>query len=153
MPISKGFTLVEVLISVMIFSFGALGLITLQIKATQTSQHQFLQAKAAVFLQDMAERLRSNREAARNHLWNDKEAGTVDCITKACSNKEMLTHDYQQWITQVKNELPQASFSAKLKSNVYTLTLYWNSPINETPCDKNTKSKALNNCLTIEVLL
>ena len=153
MPKSKGFTLVEVLISLVIFSFGALGLITLQIKATQSSQHQFLQAKAAVFLQDMTERLRSNREAAKEHLWNDNDATPVDCIAKSCSNKEMLTHDYQQWITQVKNELPQASFSSKLKNDVYTLSLYWNSPINEASCNKNIKNKTLNNCLAMEVQL
>ena len=153
MPISKGFTLVEVLISVVIFSFGALGLISLQIKASQTSQHQFLQAKANVLLQDMAESLRSNLEAARNHVWNEQKANAIDCITQTCSDKEMLIHDFQQWITRAKNELPQASFTPKLQSDVYTLTLYWNSPVNETSCVENKKKLTLNNCLTTEVQL
>jgi type IV pilus assembly protein PilV len=59
----KGFTLLEVLISLFILSYGLLSMAGMQLSALQHSQDAYLRSVATVQLNSMLERLRANSSA------------------------------------------------------------------------------------------
>lgn len=60
-----GFGLIEVLVTLIIVAVGLLGLAGLQTRAQQAELEAYQRAQALVLLQDIAHRIRSNRQAAR----------------------------------------------------------------------------------------
>lgn len=60
----SGFTLLEVLVSLAILVFGLLGLIGLQARAQVGTFESYQRGQALVLVQDMADRLATNRKAA-----------------------------------------------------------------------------------------
>lgn len=57
---SSGFTLIEVMIAILILSFGVLGLAGLQARAMTAETESFSRAQALLLLQDMTTRLAAN---------------------------------------------------------------------------------------------
>jgi len=53
----KGFTLLEVLVAVLILSFGLLGVAAMQLKAVQSAHVSYQRSLASIAAQDMEERL------------------------------------------------------------------------------------------------
>lgn len=62
--ISRGFTLLEVLITMIVLAVGMLGLANLQSKIHITEIEAYQRAHAVLLLQDMVDRINSNRDAA-----------------------------------------------------------------------------------------
>lgn len=58
----SGFTLIEVLVSVVVLSFGVLGLVGVQAFALQSTREARLQAQAANLAREMAEMMRGNNQ-------------------------------------------------------------------------------------------
>jgi type IV pilus assembly protein PilV len=61
----SGFSLIEVLITIVILSFGLLGLAALQAKTQIAEGESFQRAQALLLVQDMADRISANRLNAR----------------------------------------------------------------------------------------
>lgn len=59
-----GFTLLEVLISLVIVALGLLGLAGLQIRMQQAELESYQRSQAVIFLHDMVERIRTNKATA-----------------------------------------------------------------------------------------
>src|ERR671934_475920 len=59
-----GFTLIEVLISLLIVTLGLLGLAGMQAVAQRAEMESYQRAQALVLVQDMVDRLNSNRKVA-----------------------------------------------------------------------------------------
>lgn len=64
----RGFTLLEVLITMVILAFGLLGLVNLQGKLHLTESEAYQRAQAVVLLQDMSNRIRSNYSQAASYV-------------------------------------------------------------------------------------
>src|SRR4051812_34767512 len=60
----KGFTMIEVLVSLFIVTLGLLGLAALQAKAQQAELESYQRAQALVLVQDMVDRINANRKTA-----------------------------------------------------------------------------------------
>lgn len=60
-----GFGLIEVLVTLIVIAVGLLGLAGLQTRAQQAELEAYQRAQALVLVQDIAHRIRSNRQAAR----------------------------------------------------------------------------------------
>jgi len=151
---NHGFTLLEVLISLVIFSLGALSLITLQIKTTQASHQAHLNTLAMSLLQDMAGRIRSNHISAKaGHYLKTNTTTTTDCSESNCSPTQIAQYDKQVWLQRIKNTLPKAKTKIQLKDNQYTLTLYWHSQTAYRVCAENNADSKGFSCETIRVNL
>ncbi|MGJ7556569.1 type IV pilus modification protein PilV [Variovorax sp. RB3P1] len=59
-----GFTLVEVLVSIVVLSFGLLGMVGLQAASLQANRDARLQSTAVVLARELAEMMRGNKEQA-----------------------------------------------------------------------------------------
>jgi type IV pilus assembly protein PilV len=65
---ARGFTLLEVLVSLVILVFGLLGLIGLQARAQVATFESYQRGQAMILVQDMADRLATNRRAAQCYV-------------------------------------------------------------------------------------
>lgn len=73
----QGFTLLEVLITLVILAFGLLGLANLQTKLHMTEMEAYQRAQAIVLLQDFANRLQANGTNAAAYI-TDADGDGVD---------------------------------------------------------------------------
>jgi type IV pilus assembly protein PilV len=104
----RGVSLIEVLIAVLIFSIGLIGLASLMMMAAR-SNHAAYQRTQVTFLADgMADRMRSNPLGLWNGSYNEKKypvSGSTDCERAACSPASLATRDKQVWSDLLKTSL------------------------------------------------
>jgi len=118
-----GFSLLEVLISIIILSFGLLGMVGLQAAAIQANRDARLQSSALGLARELAEMMRGNKDIAlltsgNPYIGNftsplaaaspsyclNMASGTTRCAsTTAIANAQMT-----EWLARVDAELPGA---------------------------------------------
>lgn len=94
-----GFSLIEILISVLVFSVGVLGLGGLQIASLKGSNNAHYRTTASVLAMDLADRMRSNLNAvSAGHYGEAVSCSTVSrlCRSSACSIEELAIFDLQE---------------------------------------------------------
>lgn len=119
----KGFSLLEVLISIIILSFGLLGMVGLQAAALQANRDARLQSTAISLARELAEMMRGNKDVGLASSANpyvgdftspltpttesyclNVATGTTACASNAAIADAQMT----EWLSRVKNELPGA---------------------------------------------
>lgn len=118
----QGFSLLEVLVSIVILTFGILGAVGLQATSLQASREARLQSNAVRLADEIAELMRANHQsaiktdAAQNPYLIDIAAAssTEDAITcglpqsasTPCSGTGIGTRDIRDWLSRLNAELP-----------------------------------------------
>ncbi|MCW8825654.1 MAG: type IV pilus modification protein PilV [Gammaproteobacteria bacterium] len=76
----SGFTLIEIMVTMVVMSIGFLGLAGLQATALRSNSGASLQTVAVIYANDMAERIRANPSAVTNNQFlNVDSTATIDC--------------------------------------------------------------------------
>ncbi|NOQ77116.1 MAG: type IV pilus modification protein PilV [Methylococcaceae bacterium] len=134
---NKGFTLLEVLITVIILAVGLLGLAGLQVKSMRNNLSSEHRSQAALLAYDMADRIRSNQKQAKlgnasryvGNIPTAASAAALGCNTlaTACSWSSIAEVDLAEWQNTLTNTLPGASASGAISSldGVFTITVNW----------------------------
>ena len=135
---AAGFTLIEVLISVLVMSIGLLGLASLQATSLRFNSDSSAQTQAAYLTSDMADRMRANVSRAADYPGKAAGANASCYTTAGCSPDEMAANDIQEW-NQALATLPagQGTITA-LGGGLYTITVMWDeqrSGATGTNCD------------------
>ncbi len=121
----SGFSLIEVLISIIVLSFGVLGMVGMQAAALQANREARLQSTAVVLGRELAELMRANKDianlttsATNPYLGSFSTPLTATapnyCLnvatsTTACANATAVASaEMTEWLTRVDNELPGA---------------------------------------------
>ncbi|MDH5445375.1 MAG: type IV pilus modification protein PilV [Gammaproteobacteria bacterium] len=143
---SKGFTLIEAMVTLLIFSAGLLGLAGMQMSGMQNSNSALLHTLAIQQTYDMAERIRANFERIRKDIANgsdydDLSIETVTCITDAntaCVDVSIAHSDFEAWYNTTNSTLPSGSGkvegstinvgSAGVPTKEYIITVTWVQP-------------------------
>jgi type IV pilus assembly protein PilV len=118
----RGFSMVEVLISILVLTFGMLGMVGMQAAALHANREARLQSTAAVLARELADMIRGNKSvgvlATSNPYLGDFStslvygtpsyclavaASTTCADTTAIANAEMT-----EWLARVDAELPGA---------------------------------------------
>ena len=126
-PIYKdaGFSLIEVLVSIVVLSFGMLGMVGMQAAALQSNREARLQSSAVTLGRELVELMRGNRaiallatSATNPYLgsFSTPLAATAPsyCLnvatsTPACTNPTVIASaQMTEWLTRVDSELPGA---------------------------------------------
>jgi type IV pilus assembly protein PilV len=81
---SQGFSLIEVLVTIIILLIGLLGLAGLQGRALTSQMESYQRAQALVLLKDMADRLDANRKNAASYI-TTSPLGTGGTYTATCN--------------------------------------------------------------------
>ena len=110
--LKRGFSLIEVLVTLVILMFGLLGIAGLMAKGQRASFEGFQRQQALSLANDMAERIRNNRRQTDLYTtgatiahpvglgakYNDVLIGnTVNCAHAQCSNLELANYDIGMW--------------------------------------------------------
>ena len=107
---TAGFTLIEILITLLILSIGLLGLAGLQTKGLQFDQVAYMRSQAAIKADDIADRMRANVLEAQAGIY-DIPHGTpatsdADCAANVCDSVTMTDFDKTKWKTALAATLP-----------------------------------------------
>lgn len=120
---THGFSLLEVLISIIILSFGLLGMVGLQAAALQANRDARLQSTASSLARELAEMMRGNKDVGLlttgNPYLGDFTSPVTPttasyCLnvgtgTTACaSNTAIADAQMTEWLSRIKSELPGA---------------------------------------------
>lgn len=107
----QGFTLLEVLISLVILAVGLLGLAGLQSVSVINNHGSLMRSEASLLSYDILDRMRANRDQAlttNQYLsgFGDSASAYTACGTSCSSNAALASHDLSQWKTDVAAQLP-----------------------------------------------
>lgn len=119
---SKGFTLLEVLVALVVISVGALGIAAMQasaISSTHSSQQESMLASEARSISDAM--------AANSTYWgggnapatiavassvlsdSTLEGYSLNCSTGTCSGPQLAAYDLKQWGQELNSQVPGAA--------------------------------------------
>lgn len=116
-----GFTLVEVLVTMVILSVGLLGIAALHTASLRNSLDSALRSQASALAADIADRMRGNRDAAL--------AGNYDIAIGATrtvvAGSPLVDRDLNGWKTQLALILPGGEGSIVRAGDVFTITVEW----------------------------
>ena len=108
---ADGFTLLEVLVAVLVFSFGLLGIAGLMTISVRNNHNGYLRSQANFLAENMVDRMRANPVA----LWAGTYAGTpaqgtFDCtLGSPCGFNQLATYDMQEWANSLAQALPNGA--------------------------------------------
>ena len=101
----RGFSLLEVLVSVVIMSVGILGVVGMQILSLQQNRSSLFRSEALLLAGGMLDRMRANRgqEYAESEF-ADGPPSASDCMANPCSAAAMANFDIAQWKCLINSE-------------------------------------------------
>lgn len=108
---SRGFTLLEVLIAVLVFSLGLLGVAGLMVLSVRTNHSAYLRTQASFLAESMADRIRSSVGRTRDYNGDYPVSGSGgdDCRDSPCTPDALVARDRQAWSQQLTTFLPSNS--------------------------------------------
>lgn len=105
-PGSKGFTLIEVLVTLVVISIGLLGLGRLQGFGLAMSSSSHLRLKATYKAYELADRMRANQGALASYL-NSSGSQVTSCTQAAgCGPSQLAQNDLYEWTSDLARQLP-----------------------------------------------
>ena len=117
MPKSRGFTLIEILVAVLVLALGLIGLAALQATGIKNVQTAYNRSQAIHLAQDMADRIRANTSAAAVYADVDNNGpdvgqsplpgGTnVSACLSSCTVQQLAQNDVYHWKQAIDSALP-----------------------------------------------
>lgn len=115
---NRGFTLLEVMITLIVFAVGLLGVAGLQMMSLRLISDSYYRTIAAIQVNDMIDRMRANNPMVRlgidspynlnctNIDCSLKEVHHPTCFTTGCTPKEMAEEDIYEWLYNISELLP-----------------------------------------------
>ena len=104
----RGFSLLEVLIALLIFSLGLLGLAGLMVVSVKTNHSAYLRTQASFLAQSMADRMRANIGQINDYAgdYDSSTTGGDTCEDSSCTPDELVARDKAVWSQQLVDSLP-----------------------------------------------
>ncbi len=102
---SKGFSIVEVMVAVLVLAIGILGIAGLQLTGVKNNHSAYLRSQATLFAYDMIDRARANPVAYAAGLYN-RPASAIDAncaTTTGCTPAAMAGNDMYEWTSAAYN--------------------------------------------------
>jgi type IV pilus assembly protein PilV len=110
---SRGFLLIEVLVSIVIISIGLLGMAGLHAVAMARGNSSLIRSKATELGYAMADRIRVNLIASSAGAYSSLTPGSgltdPGCISVNCTPAQLAVSDYLEWSAEVASSLPQGA--------------------------------------------
>lgn len=127
-----GFTMLEVLVSIVILAVGLLGIASLQTVGMRQTMNSQLITQASFQGNDMAERMRANMAGVRMGAYDAIDGSESDpaCLP-SCTPAQLAAHDAAQWAATNKlllNDGSSGSVTSAVNNNgdgTFTISIAW----------------------------
>ncbi len=117
----QGFTLIEVMVSIIILAIGLLGMAGLQTITLKNGQSAYMRSQATILAYDIMDRMRINRDQAIN--------GSYDLALGATppAGSNIHQQDLTAWFADLDAALPAAdgSIDCTTVSNLCSIVVQW----------------------------
>lgn len=130
----RGFSLIEVLVTLMLVAFALLGIAGLQAYSMRVNKGGQLRTQAVFLAADLAERMEANKAGAIAGSYvlaqsSTAPAASTACTSGACSSDGLASYDLAEWQNMISAALPQSSWKVERTTvgnpSVYTITIGW----------------------------
>ena len=116
----RGFSMVEVLVTVIVLAIGLLGLAGLQAYGLQNNHGAYVRSQASLLSYDIVDSMRANRNAALQGNY-DVDFGV------APGGADQAALDVGQWVNDLARTLPGGEGEIRVNANgVATVSVRWN---------------------------
>ncbi len=115
---SRGFSLIEVLVTMVVIAIGLLGFAALQAQSLKSNRISMQRSQATILAQDIIERMRANKTAASSGAY---EFGINDTPTSGT----VAGDDMVAWKATIANALPQGKGGVHVAGDSATVTIQW----------------------------
>ncbi len=124
---SAGFTMLEVLITMVILSIGLLGLAGLQANGLKSNHQAYMRTQATLLAYDMSDRMRANMAGVNAGNYDDisGKATATDCAAIECTPAAMALYDTEQWNVANDVKLPSGQGTVSVASGIHTIIIMW----------------------------
>ncbi len=125
-----GFSMIEILITLVIVSLALLGSAGLQAYAIKTNLGGQYRNQAAFLVADIVERMEANKlYSVTTSGYNTGLAQTIDCTTNNCSPTQLAAYDMTNWQSTVSGVLPSGTGTVTQlvagNPSTYQVTVNW----------------------------
>ncbi len=133
----SGFTLLEVMVALVIFSIGMLGLAGIQAEGIQSNNTAYLRTIAMQHAYNISDLIRANTDDAGNvdstfdNVTSSVGSAPTSCIQAAtggapdCTTSQMAAFDLYHWKKQIQDTLPSGRATIVNNGGVYEITIMW----------------------------
>ncbi len=136
----RGFTLIEVLISMIILAIGLLGLAAMQAMSLRDNQDAYYYQQATLLAYEMQDRIRGNGvywDGHVNSLPSPAEENSCDSTAHACTAAQMAENDYGYWkksVAGTDDGSIQGALPKPKDSNAKMVDIQLSSAVNKSGC-------------------
>jgi len=115
----SGFSLIEVLVSILVLALGVIGAAGMQLTAMRTTQQSAFQTLALQLAGEMADKMRANdsqmKKAGANPFLAVSYQSAIEgepappgklCYSSACDGDDLAEFDIYEWKKRIKESLP-----------------------------------------------
>ena len=113
----RGMTLVEVLIAILIFAIGLLGIAALQVSGLRYTKGSQTRSIAAIQAENLVDRMRANETAIANDMYLNLDPESVDCDNNVCTPQQMADFDWNRWLSETRQALGVKRFDGALNTD------------------------------------
>jgi len=133
---SKGFTLLEVMIAMVISAVSLLGLAGLQAQSLSFNNTAYIRSQATYFAYDILEKMRMNKTAANAGSYDLATtdvplSGSCYGTSATCSESDFAAADKYEWHSLVTDTLPGGASSVSRATGsgqtIVTVLVRWNN--------------------------
>jgi type IV pilus assembly protein PilV len=107
--VARGFTLIEILVSLVVIAIGLVGVAKLQSSSLLANTDAYYASLASFLAYEMAERVRVNPNGNGSYAvaMSTGPSTSLDCVGGPCSASNMARFDVQQWLDIISTSLPE----------------------------------------------
>lgn len=103
---TSGFTLLEVLVALLVFSIGFLGLAALQTLGMRFTHQSYERTQATLQAYEILDRMRANVAGLEDYTPTPAGStpnATTNCSTATCTPSQMAVYDLAQWLARIRD--------------------------------------------------
>ncbi len=138
----SGFSIIEVMVSVLVLVVGFLGMAGLQTTSLQNSSKSVFRTQAAYLSYEILDRIRANDDVDYSTDF-DADGTFVDCLGNTCTGENLRNFDITEWKCAISGTdaacgeldnagallagggLPNGQGDIKLNGDIYTVQIRW----------------------------
>jgi type IV pilus assembly protein PilV len=135
----SGFTLIEVMVTLIVLSTGLLGVAGLQLTALKNNDSAYFRSQASLYCYEIVDRMRANRGAATAGNY-DHPLSAFNALTVPASTATIIEIDRYDWYQKLDSALNSAQGFIDCDTNATcTVMVQWN----DTRAEKSPSTKQL----------